>query len=140
MKAKVVVLFVLAMTISMLFGACRRPAPEYDTGFLKGEWIRLSSTDSRSDSMVVEVDMQESIIKYVPATSNFQVGNTKWRNIYTTSRDQLTKRGDFKLSDLSGSKQVSESTIFVLDANNIEVRSIDYPNAPGGYQLWTRKL
>lgn len=130
----------MAMTILVLFAACRDTQPEYDTGFLKGEWIRLASTDSRSDSMVVEVNMQQSTIKYVPATSNFQVSDTKWQMIYSTSRDALTKRGDFKLSDLNGGGRVSDATIFVLDSDNIEVRSIDFPNAPGGYQLWTRKF
>ena len=55
------------------FGACSTSSPRYEVAVLQGNWLRIESTDTRSDSMIVTVQNDSAIIVSVPDSSNFEV-------------------------------------------------------------------
>ena len=127
----------LLAIIWLNFSACQKPQPAYDISVLEGTWRRMSSTDSRSDSLRVKVQGNTAIVTFVPTSSNFVLGETKWFDIRPTIRDGISGRGDFILQDKSGGSQTqSQATIFMHSNFALQLQNLDFPSAPGGTQEW----
>lgn len=120
-----------------IFAACATDSPRYDKGALAGRWLRIASTDTRSDSMVIEVRGDTAQIVWVPDSSNFEVGQLKWLKII-----EVVEEGDFLCSDLSADGDRWEASILIIGKdslpNTCEVINRKYPNAPGAIQEWVR--
>lgn len=132
----------LALLLSLLClcsTACRVDTPAYKLDVLQGRWRRISSTDIRSDSLLIEVDNDSAVIVYAPASSNFAAGQIKWRSL-----NAIASVGDFSVSDLSADSSRWGATIY-MDENgdqapiSFTIISNNYPNAPGGSQYWEKE-
>lgn len=119
------------------FAACATDSPRYDKAILEGQWLRIASTDTRSDSMVISVTGDTAVIVSVPDSSNFEVGELKWLNIRA-----VVEEGDFLCSDLSadGDRWEAAITLFGPDSlpTTCEVVNRSFPGAPGALQEWVR--
>ncbi|MCH2021728.1 MAG: hypothetical protein MK207_04535 [Saprospiraceae bacterium] len=129
MKPLLFILIIFFLGIS----ACQVPEPEYSLDILQGTWLRVWSTDVRSDSMEISIDNNIGTIVYVPASSDFVVGTKKWTNIAS-----IAEAGDFNLLDLSADTLSYNSIINMKSDTTLEIVSEGYQNAPGGKQLWTK--
>lgn len=119
------------------FAACGKQQPEYELSVLEGTWRRMSSTDSRSDSLRISVQGNRAVVVYVPPSTNFVVGELKWIDIKPTTREGLSGRGDFTLKDKSGGSQTTSRATIIMHSNfALQLRSLDFPDAPGGVQEW----
>jgi len=126
----------LLLIVSIIFCQCRQ-SPVYNISEIEGNWIRINSTDYRSDSMRINITDPESTIIGLPASSTFTLGQTKWTDIVATFRDPATRRGDFTLLDLSSDGLRYESTIFFKE-DTIFLVNLNHPAALGGRQTWVR--
>lgn len=124
------------LLIAALFCQCRQH-PEYLLDDIQGNWIRIESTNYRSDSMQIDVVNDAGIIIGLPVSSNFILGQTKWLNISSVPRGNRSGYGDFILNDLSSNGIPYEATIF-LDNDTIFLNNISSPTALGGKQVWVR--
>lgn len=124
----------IAFGLMTTFSRCEVPQPRYSLDLLQGAWLRVSSSDPRSDSMVVEIRNDSAVIIQLPSTSNFILGQTKWRSIKA-----IAGFGDFEFLDLSADSN-SYTTFITIDIDGqdtlLDLTNRDYPAAPGGRQLW----
>ena len=132
-------IFVWGLWSLLGLAACGTQSPEYDLEVLQGKWQRLYSSDTRSDSMVLEVRGDSAVILYVPTGSNFNTGQVKWRGITS-----VVEPGNFTCADLSADGDRWQAAIFMIDDETgatpeaCEVVNQNYPDAPGGVQGWER--
>lgn len=118
-------------------GACSTESPLYTQEMLAGKWLRITSTDVRSDSMIIEVRSDSAVIIAVPDSSNFRAGQVKWLNIIP-----VVDPGDFICSDLSADSNRWQTSILITGKDSLpnmcEVVNRRYPSAPGAVQEWIR--
>ena len=131
---KVALLFFI---IIFSFYQCRETPPIYHLDDIQGDWIRINSTDYRSDSMCININENLAIIKTLPNSSTFNLGQIKWTVIESSRRDPNNSVGDFTLYDLSSDGNSYESTIR-FDRDTIRLLNLSFPNTLGGKQLWIR--
>lgn len=119
------------------WGACSTENPMYTQEMLAGKWLRVRSTDVRSDSMIIEVRRDSAVIIAVPDSSNFRVGQVKWLGI-----TPVTNQGDFICADLSADSNRWQASILITGEDSLpnfcELVSRNYPKAPGAFQEWVR--
>lgn len=115
------------------FAACQNASPRYSLDILQGNWLRISSTDTRSDSMFVHIDNDSAKVLFAPISSDFVIGQKKWDGLTA-----IVEGGDFELSDLSGDGKTWQAAITMNNDSSLELKSLDYPNAPGGEQSWIK--
>lgn len=114
--------------------ACQQASPNYEKTVLKGNWLRINSTDVRSDSMTLFIESGDSaILTSVPPNSNFSPQQLKWRNI-----TPVAQFGDFQLLDLSADGNLWKAFITMESETRLQIKSSDFPNAPGGEQTWVK--
>jgi hypothetical protein len=114
--------------------ACGKASPNYDKEVLEGDWIRISSSDARSDSMVVHVGTDNSaVVVFAPFSSNFFLQQLKWQNI-----TPVAEFGDFQLLDMSADSNLWKAFIIMKSEMELEIINAEYPNAPGGGQQWIK--
>lgn len=123
--------FVVVIMVS--FAACQNASPRYPLDTLQGNWLRISSTDTRSDSMLVYVNNDSAKVLFAPITSDFVIGQKKWASLKA-----IVESGDFELYDLSGDGRSWKATITMNSDSSLELKNLDYPNAPGGEQSWIK--
>ncbi len=128
--------FLLFLGLVLYFEACQFTKPVYPLDNLQGQWLRVTSNNSRLDSMQILIQNDSAIITATPLGSSFVVGQKKWQNIISTIRNR--NRGDFTLYDLSGNHNSYEATIFILSDSSFELKNITFPNAPGAVQQWVK--
>jgi hypothetical protein len=114
--------------------ACGKPDPNYKKTVLKGNWLRINSSDARSDSMTVYIENGDSaIVTFVPFSSNFSLQQQKWRSITA-----VAESGDFEFLDLSADSNLWKAFIIMESETELRIKSADHPNAPGGTQTWVK--
>jgi len=124
----------IGILVCLIIMACKKTNPNYDKTILNGNWLRINSSDARSDSMVVYIATGDSaIITFVPAGSNFVLQQQKWRNIRA-----VVESGDFQFLDLSADGDFWKAFIRMESETELKIRSSEYPNAPGGVQTWVK--
>lgn len=121
--------FVFCIGIS----ACQTPAPKYQLDILQGNWLRISSTDPRSDSLLINVQNDSAKVLFAPNTSDFTIGQKKWSNL-----SPIVENGDFELYDLSGDGRSWKAAITMNSDSTLELKNLSYPNAPGAWQSWIK--
>lgn len=132
--------FSLLLSLLLLgFSACSTESPLYDLDDLQGKWLRISSNDTRSDSMILEVRNDSAVILHAPSGSNFASGQVKWRSL-----NPIARPGDFECTDLSANGERWPATIYVAGisattiSGEIDLSSQKFSNAPGGNQIWIK--
>lgn len=124
----------IGMLCCFIIMACGQPSPEYEKTILKGNWLRVNSSDARSDSMTVYIASGDSaIVTSVPPSSNFSVQELKWRNITA-----IVEPGDFQFLDLSADGNLWKAFILMESESELVIISAEHPNAPGGTQKWIK--
>jgi hypothetical protein len=114
--------------------ACGKPSPNYDKKVLEGNWLRINSSDARSDSMTINIVYRDSaIVTFVPSNSNFALQQLKWRNI-----TPIAEPGDFQFLDLSADGSYWKAFITMESEVELKIISSEYPDAPGGEQKWVK--
>lgn len=118
--------------------ACQTSSAKYKLDYLQGQWQRESSSDPRSDSMMVNVDNDAAVVlaKQLPATSDFVANQNKWTQITPIAQ---TDGGDFKLLDLSADGNSYEAIITLNGDGTLKLINQDFPAAPGGEQRWIKR-
>lgn len=118
----------------LIIMACQKASPKYDKAILVGNWLRISSSDARSDSMTVMVTSgDDAVVTYVPTSSNFVLQQSKWKNI-----NPVVESGDFQFLDLSADGNLWSAFITIESETELTIKSAKYPNAPGGVQTWVK--
>ncbi|WP_052597719.1 hypothetical protein [Aureispira sp. CCB-QB1] len=126
--------YFIGIVFCWLFMACEKATPEHGVEILVGNWLRVSSTDARSDSMTIHIAKGDSaVITSVPPNSNFRLQELKWRNITA-----IAESGDFQFLDLSADGTLWKAFIEVESASQLKIINAKHPNAPGGKQIWTK--
>jgi len=124
----------IGMLGCLIMMACGKPSPKYDKMVLKGNWLRINSSDARSDSMTVYIAIGDSaIVTFAPPNSSFALGERKWRSITA-----VAESGDFQFLDLSGDGNLWKAFIIMESETELKIKSVEYPNAPGGEQTWIK--
>ncbi|CAA6828707.1 MAG: Unknown protein [uncultured Aureispira sp.] len=124
----------IGMLCCLLIMACAKPSPKYDKEVLEGDWLRTSSSDARSDSMIVHVGIgNAAAVLFAPPNSNFSLQQLKWQKIRA-----VAESGDFQLLDLSADGNLWKAFILMKSETELEIINADYPNAPGGVQKWIK--
>ena len=126
------------LIVLLWFVSCRNTTPDYSLDYIQGTWLRYESTDSREDSMVIEVIEDTAFVLSSSAQSDFPIGSVKWLSINPVARDAQNDQGDFVLQDLSGSGVFFNATLFIQNDSVFNLNSLDFPSAPGGKQSWKR--
>jgi len=124
----------IGMLCCLIIMACQKPSPAYDKTVLEGNWLRVNSSDARSDSMTVYVGTGDSaIISFVPTNSNFALQQQKWRAI-----TPVAEIGDFQFLDLSADGNFWKAFILMESETELYIINAEYPDAPGGEQVWIK--
>lgn len=124
----------LGILCCLIIMACQQASPSYEKTVLKGNWLRINSTDIRSDSMTLHIISGDSaVITSVPPNSNFFPQQLKWRSI-----TPVAEFGDFQIQDLSADGNWWKAFIIMESDTRFQVKSADFPNAPGGKQTWEK--
>jgi len=119
--------------LSLFFYQCSDQTPDYELEFLQDQWFRVSSTDLRSDSMIIQIIDDKAEIISIKDSSFFKLGQLKWSAIQPISGD-----GDYSFNDWNSDSSFSNAIINIQNDSTLEVMHQQYPNAPGGYQIWQR--
>lgn len=118
----------------LIMMACGKESPKYDKEVLEGHWLRISSSDARSDSMIVHVGTGNTgIVVFTPFSSNFSLQELKWQSI-----TPVAEFGDFQLLDLSADGNLWKAFIIMKSEMELEIINAEYPNVPGGGQQWIK--
>lgn len=123
---------IFLLIIGLQFMACG-VTPLFDEKDLEGNWQRVSSTDPRSDSMIVHIEGSTATITSVPMNSSFVVGSSKWIGI-----TPVVEPGDFQFNDLGADNNYWRASIKIISETSFWVTNLDYPDAPGGKQQWIK--
>ncbi|MBL4650217.1 MAG: hypothetical protein JKY03_10830 [Aureispira sp.] len=124
----------IGMLYCLMIMACGKPSPNYDKEVLIGNWLRINSSDARSDSMTVYIESGDSaIVTFVPPSSNFFLKQRKWHSITA-----IAEFGDFQFLDLSADSNLWKAFIIMKSKTELRIKSAEYPNAPGGTQTWVK--
>ncbi len=118
----------------LMIMACGKPSPNYDKKVLQGNWLRIESSDARSDSMTVHVAWRDSaVVTFVPQNSNFSLQQLKWKSVTA-----VAEFGDFQFLDLSADSNYWKAFITMKSETELEINNAEHPNAPGGKQKWVK--
>lgn len=118
----------------LIIMACGKPSPTYKKEVLVGNWLRISSSDARSDSMTIHIATGDSaIVTYAPPNSGFALKQRKWQNITAVAEFR-----DFEFFDLSADSNVWKAFITMESETRLYLKSAEHPNAPGGTQTWVK--
>lgn len=124
----------IGMLCCLLIMACGQPSPNYGKEILQGNWLRINSSDARSDSMRVHIATGDSaIVTFAPPNSNFSAQQLKWRSI-----TPVVESGDFQFLDLSADGNLWKAFIIMESEVELRIISAEHPNAPGGEQEWIK--
>ena len=124
---------VILSVMLLFFYQCSDQTPDYELEFLQDQWFRVSSTDLRSDSMIIQIFDDNAEITFLKDSSFFKLGQLKWSAIQPISGD-----GDYSFNDWNSDSSFSNAIINIQNDSTLEVMHQQYPNAPGGYQIWQR--
>ena len=120
--------------VSVLLMHCSSTDNQYDVEFLHGNWERVSSTDTRSDSMQLHIAGDSAVVTFLPFTSDFSLHQKKWFSILAVSDNTI----HFTLKDVSADDSYSAAQITVESDSSFLLENVDYPFAPGALQNWIR--
>jgi hypothetical protein len=114
--------------------ACSKSSSNYEKKELVGNWLRISSSDTRSDSMTIYIASGDSaIVTYAPPNSGFALKERKWENITLVAEFR-----DFQFFDLSADGTLWKAFITMESSTVLYVKSAEHPDAPGGTQTWVK--
>ena len=125
----------LVLMLVCTFGACRQNDAQYKLEFLEGDWLRLSSSDSRSDSMQLHIAGDSAVLVFLPDDSEFIIDEKKWFSISPISDNNI----HFTLKDISADASFATAQITITSDSSLTLEDTDFPLAPGALQYWGRK-
>lgn len=116
------------------FARCATNDALYDLDFLEGDWERINSTDSRSDSMQLRIAGDSAYLLFVPNESDFSLNQKKWFSIVINAENSI----HFNLKDISADESYAAAQITITSDTSLTLENIDFPLAPGALQYWKR--